>query len=140
MLEKICTDFETSKKLKELGVDLLSKSEEFLAYECGGKKNSVYLYHYTEMCNGIVKAYTLETLINVLPATISLPEDNQVYHFNLEKAGFCYELDNVDADDYNFVYDSEQHNNENYATLGAQLLIRLLEDEIITVNEVNNAG
>lgn len=132
MLDKICTDFETSKKLKELGVDLPTNFFWF-----SNASTHVCEYHIDEYIDeelgGLIPAYTLETLTNALPNTITLPKDNKTYNLRLyiEKSYYGHV--------YGYVgfYDTEP-NTKNDATLAAQLLIKLLQDEIITVNEVNN--
>ena len=136
------TSFEISKKLKELGVDLTTNigwSDIDLPSYYGvpgmpaqgfvdiSTSHSEYIlfccetgFKFEDGC----KAYTLEDILEVLPVKFKLGwhvMPNEISHAN-KKGLNCM----------------PRKEDETLADTAARLLIKLLEDKIITVDEVNN--
>jgi len=129
MLEKICTDLTTSRKIEKLGI---GKETEFY-YSLGGTllHNDLWIPSHSTF------AYTLEQIIDKLPESIQLDSDSlAIYYFTLEHGEVCYENGRQDHS-YDTTHTIER-GTDNLATCAAKLLIRLIEDKIITVEEVNN--
>ncbi len=124
MLEKICTNLETSKRLKELGIEV---ETEFYWAETGGEhlqyvESEVGMFHeawtYT-------KAYTLEQILEMLPARlniIEIPHDLVID----QKTTISYICDDVGHQLYSLSIGFD-----NLATTAGELLIKLKEDKLI---------
>lgn len=129
MLEKICTDLETSKRLKELGFN--DSKSEFVYW-----KDKPHYYHnlpFFEInrIQDLITCYTLEEIINELPLKIGGYGYLSVgVRQNQSNKPWCigYNLEN--NDDYG-VYYCDNLDNENLATTAARLWIKLKEDKII---------
>jgi hypothetical protein len=104
MLEKICTDLKTSKKLKELGFEVKT---DFYWIPCN--KNDI-------------PAYTLEHIISELPRIIEV--NNNIYHITISQYSIYY-INRLKLE----VFD--QYQEDNLATAAAKLWIKLKEDKII---------
>ena len=135
------TSFETSKKLKELGVDLPTKlfwqphyidikepdSSKWQLRYADGLIHPYPKFHIPapgeDHLKGAYKAYTLEDILKVLPIKFKLGwhvMPNGISHTN-KKGLNCI----------------PRKENETLADTAARLLIKLIEDKIITVEEVN---
>lgn len=134
MLEKICTNFETSRRLNELGIE----NEAFFywwffdfdkKYHLTSEDECIASSH---LKNNKTKAYTLEQILEMLPEYIVRKDKRSksgeiVLTLMLGKKSLWYA---------NFmIEDSEEINiNEdcnNLTTAAAKLLIKLKEDKII---------
>jgi|TARA_R110000782_G_scaffold128079_1_gene219727 hypothetical protein len=123
---KICTDFQTSKKLKKLGFAV----------------NTIFVYFkkelkvYTKSChltqeeiNKLIAAYTLEQILKMLPKIIKQKECTLSLRFKLHEAeGESYiEYSNPYFNKYK--YRTDIIADENLATTAARLLIKLIEEK-----------
>jgi len=128
MLEKITTDLETSKKLKELGFN--DSESEFVYWE--GKPHYYHNLPFFEIdkINDLITCYTLEQIINELPESY---EDKFGYdcYFTYQKANhtFYYQDEFNGPNKYEFSNFSTR--SDNLATTAAKLWIKLREDKII---------
>ena len=141
MLNKICTDLETSKKLKELGVvwdtklHAVTYGTEFGEFYCSlddGEFYNEFNTRVTLQVNNYYKAYTLEQILEMLPSDFmdKLGYDQYLY-FDAALRAFYYE----DFHGRPRLYEIVQKYSENLATTAARLLIKLVEDKIIKIGE-----
>jgi hypothetical protein len=131
MLDKICTNLETSKRLKELGVEIKSSTfwclddDPFIVVDDTGMKGE-----YECQC------YFLEQIIKILPKEIEadFDEETQTYRstyiFKLSTAENGYFMGYVNLISDN-IYIDFRCIKDNLATTAARLLIKLIEDKII---------
>jgi hypothetical protein len=130
MLEKICTDLETSKRLRELGFD--DSESEFVYWE--GKPNYYHnlpLYKINNNYNIIlITCYTLEQVLSKLPEYYK-SKSGYDYYFTYEKTNhtFYYQEEFNAPNKYEFSKFST--GSSNLATTAAKLWIKLKEDKII---------
>jgi hypothetical protein len=137
MLEKITTDLETSKKLKELGFnDSESELGFFLYPEFVYWKGKPHYYHnlpFYEInkITDLISCYTLEQIINELPLKIGGYGyfSVGVRQGNSSKP-WCVGY-NLEDDEYYGVFYCDNLDGENLATTAAKLWIKLKEYEII---------
>lgn len=156
------TSFEISKKLKELGVDL----ESGFYYEIENREVEFTIPTITitdlgtppspdkevsEVCvfkcrsyekpkNGdFYKAYTLEDILEVLPIRIPWkhPEYGNLGLF-LSRLSPYADRYGYRGDFDNSYFGVNRKDNETLSDTASRLLIKLIEDEIIAVDEVNN--
>lgn len=142
MLNKIVTDLETSKKLRELGVELRTELSWYgyqkldrpkqLIVDIDPVDNGYETFTYIEDC------FTLEQILEVLPS------EKKWRNINLQMAITKRNYDIIgDNYDIGWHYPGGQLNTispnsgENLATCAAKLLIELIEDKVITVEDVN---
>lgn len=122
MLEKITTDLETSKKLKELGfeADPIHIYRDISRQESDNKRVTKF-----------IPAYTLEQIINELPLKIGGYGyfSVGVRQGNSSKP-WCVGY-NLEDDEYYGVFYCDNLDGENLATTAAKLWIKLKEYEII---------
>lgn len=133
MLNKICTDLKTSKKLKELGIE----EETFFYwwfYDFDEKYHltSDHSYVNPRHLKNKIKAYTLEQIMKILPQRIVVKDSNSfsgetVLELIADQDSVYY--DNALIHDSPSIYIEEDCNN--LATTAAKLLIKLKEDKII---------
>lgn len=145
MLTKICTDFEASKTLKELGIE----AETSFCWEVLGKAKPPHLYHWEddeidiepfmtgnlniEKHSSLIKAYSLEQIWQMLPRIIIVKKQKRMLGMGKE---MIYYKNRLGYPVEPFIYDrsfSKKTNtwSENSATLSARLLIKLKQDKII---------
>jgi len=125
MIKQICTDLETSKRLKELGFD--DSKSEFVYWN-----NEPCYYHSLpfyeiDRINDLITCYTLEQIIDELPVNINYGDYRFYLRFEKCQGVFWYE------GGYNQTRKLEiaTINNDNLATTAAKLWIKLKESEII---------
>jgi hypothetical protein len=120
MLEKICTDLETSKRLKELGFD---DSESEFVYWNGKPEYYHNLPHFEiGRIEDLITCYTLEQILSELPDIIEV--NNSIYHLMISKNSIYY-FSHSKLE----VFANYQENN--LSTSSAKLWIKLKEDKII---------
>jgi len=138
MLNKICTDLETSKKLKELGVvgDLsIYKHSEFRVEPIpNDDKHRGYTEDQREFYRKatrefVYKAYTLEQILEMLPKELNRNSLILKCWYSVQPDKIKYFTDNVGE------YAEYRKEGENLATTAARLLIKLVEDKIIKIGE-----
>lgn len=125
MLEKICTDLETSKRLKELGFN--DSESEFVILSPSWDGEPKYYYNLIRF-TGIEKrdptpTYTLEQIISKLPRNIVISQI--VYDLS---------IDNYDIGYHNILFKKtyiQFSKQNNLSTSAAKLWIKLKEDKII---------
>jgi len=120
MLEKICTDLETSKKLKELGFD--DSESEFVYW----KDKLKYYYNLpfeVDKIQDLISCFTFEQIVNELPQMIEI--NNNIYHLMISKNSIYY-----------FSHSRLEifinYQESNLSISAAKLWIKLKEDKIIT--------
>ena len=129
MLEKICTNLKTSKRLKELGFEaetnFLYTPTEITASK--DKKLELQYWATTECIvwkkDSLIPAYTLEQIINELPRNIVISQI--VYDLSIDHHDFGYHNTLFKK---TYIQFSKQNN---LATTAAKLWIKLKEDKII---------
>jgi len=129
MLEKITTDLETSKKLKELGFN--DSESEFVYW-----KGKLHYYHnlpFFEIgkINDLVTCYTLEQIINELPKYLNFKGLCYYFSINYPDSALEYKYENDDMYQSNRTLLFTLINKNNLATTAAKLWIELKEREII---------
>jgi len=161
MLEKICTNLKTSKRLKELGFEaetnFLYTPTEITASK--DKKLELQYWATTEYIvwkkDSLIPAYTLEQILNELPRKIASEEKDSYRYLIMEtvnsfffnclkgripvdihylkniRGGHAFYYANSDYDDNSDYKHCNISNNTNKATTAAKLWIKLKEDEII---------
>jgi len=128
MLKKIVTSLEVSKELKELGVDLptlwswqgyrdveKNRDRDFCIEPYQGKSHEQY------------KCYVLETLLDALPKSPVIIDYESSFFLDFEDQALGY-FGICDNTNFNVKMKSEN----NLATTAAKLLIKLLQDKVIT--------
>jgi len=129
MLEKITTDLETSKKLKELGFN--DSESEFVYWK--GKPHYYHNLPFYEInkIDDLVTCYTLEQIINELPLKIG---GYGYFSIGVRQGNsskpWCVGY-NLEDDEYYGVFYCDNLDGENLATTAAKLWIKLKEDKII---------
>ena len=129
ILNKICTNFKTSKRLKELGIE----EETFFYWWFYDFDKKVHLTSEHQYINSghiknKIKAYTLEQILEMLPKRIRLKSDKFPSRF------FKYSL-KVDMKELKIYYNCSSEIkycidiDYNIATTGANLLIKLKENK-----------
>jgi hypothetical protein len=123
MLKKICTDLETSKRLKELGFD--DSESEFVYWK--GKPEYYHNLPFFEIdrIQDLITCYTLEQILNELPQLIKV--DNNMYHLVISKNSICY----YSHSRYAVLEIFLSYEEGNIATAAAKLWIKLKEDNVI---------
>lgn len=130
MLKTICTDLETSKKLKELGFD--DSKSEFVYWN-----NEPCYYHslpFFEIAriNDLITCYTLEEVLSELPK--SFRSSGLWYTLNFDYTEECIEYkwtsDEEHTTDKIYIYQLRD-TTDNWATTAARLWIQLKESEIV---------
>jgi len=122
MLEKICTDLETSKRLKELGFN--DSESEFVILCWDGEP----IYYYRLQLTAVSEkrdptpTYTLEQILSELPQIVEI--HNNIYHLMISKNSIYY-FSHSKLE----VFANYQENN--LSTAAAKLWIKLKEDKII---------
>ena len=123
MLKKICTDLETSKRLKELGFD--DSESEFVYWK--GKPEYYHNLPFFEIdrIQDLITCYTLEQILDELPQLIKV--DNNMYHLVISKNSICY----YSHSRYAVLEIFLSYEEGNIATAAAKLWIKLKEDNVI---------
>lgn len=130
MLDKICTDLETSKELERLGVQLITlKISNFNAQWVDGEIYSNYECERYDFGSHDKKeqdewcpAYTLEEILEMLP--------NCIWYLKIDKLLISYSHDKEFGGGDTFL-ELDKKDNENLATAAAKLVIKLKEYKII---------
>ena len=133
MLNKIVTDLETSKKLKELGIEMETKFyweedlyNESVSVGCWFEMPTDSAPHYK-----YTACFTLEQIIELLPETYEYCGNIEYLEVNNKKIGYdaYYERGGCDEEYLGFMMlEREDYYNINLATLAAKLLIKLKQD------------
>ena len=122
MLEKICTDLETSKKLKELGFD--DSESEFVYWKDKPKYYHNLPVYEVDKIQDLISCFTFEQIVNELPQMIEI--NNNIYHLMISKNSIYY-----------FSHSRLEifinYQESNLSTSAAKLWIKLKEDKIITL-------
>jgi len=129
MLEKICTDLETSKRLKELGFEAETNFYWTITTIDEWNKNQWNIIYFKDRVMAkyepTVPAYTLEQILNELPQLIKV--DNNMYHLVISKNSICY----YSHSRYAVLEIFLSYEEGNIATAAAKLWIKLKEDNVI---------
>jgi len=130
MLEKICTDLETSKKLKELGFD--DSESEFVYWK--GKPEYYHNLPFFEIdrIQDLITCYTLEQILKELPKSFN--SGALRYNLNFDYTEECIEYKWISNEPYTedkiLIWELRDIA-DNFATTAAKLWIKLKEYEII---------
>jgi len=135
MLEKITTDLETSKKLKELGFKAETKFYWTITSIDKWNKNEWNLVYFKDIpmakYEPTIPVYTLEQIINELPKYFNFKR--LCYYFSINYSDdaleYKYESDDMYQSDRTLFF--TLINKNNLATTAAKLWIKLKEDKII---------
>lgn len=130
MLKEICTDLQTSKKLKELNFD--DSRSQFVYW----KGNSVFYdclpFYEVDRLNDLYSCYTLEQILKELPKSFN--SAGLTYNLNFDYIEECIEYkwisDEYYTEDKIYLYELRDIA-DNFATTAAKLWIKLKECEII---------
>ena len=136
MLKNICTDLETSKKLKELGLNL---ETQLYHTKIDNDKYFICSYHSEfvkdmKLCPGdvYIPAYTLEQILNKLPK--SLNSGAFRYNLSVDYIEECIEYKWISDEPYTedkILIWGLRDITDNFATTAAKLWIQLKNYEII---------
>lgn len=128
------TSFEISKKLRDLGIHLDTNFSWIKMDHAENGGTMIWEIHYEDNVNGIeypneyhIEAYTLEDILEVLPKHLSSEGYSESLIVEVKYNLIGYEM----------IWNEGRKENETLATTAARLLIKLLEDKIITIEEVN---
>ena len=130
MLKKICTDLETSKKLKELGFD--DSESEFVYWK--GKPEYYHNLPFFEInrIQDLITCYTLEQILKELPKSFN--SGALRYNLNFDYTEECIEYKWISDEPYTedkiLIWELRDIA-DNFATTAAKLWIKLKEYEII---------
>jgi hypothetical protein len=134
MLEKITTDLETSKKLKELGFN--DSESEFVYWK--GKPHYYHNLPFYEInkITDLISCYTLEQILEKLPKSFNAYGlyYSLVFDYNEECIEYKWVSDEPYTADKIYIYQLkyiDSKSNVNWATTAAKLWIKLKEYEII---------
>jgi len=120
MLEKICTDLETSKKLKQLGFD--DSESEFVYWKDRPKYYHNLPFYEVDKIQDLISCFIFEQIVNELPQMIEI--NNNIYHLMISKNSICY-----------FSHSRLEifinYQESNLSISAAKLWIKLKEDKII---------
>jgi len=119
MLEKICTDLETSKRLKELGFKAETNFYWIITAIDEWNKNQWNIIYFKDR---VMAKYTLEQILSELPDIIEV--NNSIYYLMISKNSIYY-FSHSKLE----VFANYQENN--LSTAAAKLWIKLKEDKII---------
>ena len=131
MLDKICTDLTTSKRLKELGIEM--KTKFYWESDIYNQNYSVGCWYEKPQDNvgyfEYIPCFTLEQILEILPKIIKQKECPLSLRFKLHEAkGESYiEYSNPYFNKYEYRTDISA--DENLATTAARLLIKLIEEK-----------
>ena len=130
MLKKICTDLETSKRLKELGFD--DSESEFVYWK--GKPEYYHNLPFFEIdrIQDLITCYTLEQILKELPKSFN--SGALRYNLNFDYTEECIEYKWISDEPYTedkiLIWELRDIA-DNFATTAAKLWIKLKEYEII---------
>ena len=130
MLEKIYTDLETSKRLKELGFD--DSESEFVYWK--GKPEYYHNLPFFEIdrIQDLITCYTLEQILKELPKSFN--SGALRYNLNFDYTEECIEYKWISDEPYTedkiLIWELRDIA-DNFATTAAKLWIKLKEYEII---------
>jgi len=139
------TSYEISKKLEEIGLE--AETMFYWVKDQYDKSDSdfyitVCLNPYGNAHAKIIKAYDLETILEMLPNDIDVWDGSiDGLEINKDGIGYVVEFGSCGEDDYE-TSDSnylQKEESENLATTAARLLIKLIEDKVLT-NPNNKAS
>ena len=136
MLDKICTDLTTSKRLKELEIEI--KTKFYWESDIYNQNYSVGCWYEKPQDNvgyfEYIPCFTLEQILEVLPKEIEadFDEETQTYRstyiFKLSTAETGYFMGYVNLISDN-IYIDFRCIKDNLATTAARLLIKLIEEK-----------
>lgn len=130
MIKQICTDLETSKRLKELGFD--DSKSEFVYWN-----NKPCYYHSLpfyeiDRIQDLITCYTLEQILKELPKSFN--SGALRYNLNFDYTEECIEYKWISNEPYTedkiLIWELRDIA-DNFATTAAKLWIKLKESEII---------
>jgi len=130
MLKRICTDLETSKKLKELGFD--DSESEFIYWN--GKPEYYHNLPHFEIgrIQDLITCYTLEQILKELPKSFN--SGALRYNLNFDYTEECIEYKWISDEPYTedkiLIWELRDIA-DNFATTAAKLWIQLKNYEII---------
>ena len=122
MLEKICTDLETSKKLKELGFN--DSESEFVYWKGKPKYYHNLPFYEVDKIQDLISCFTFEQIVNELPQMIEI--NNNIYHLMISKNSIYYFS-------HSRLEIFMNYQESNLSISAAKLWIKLKEDKIITL-------
>tara|TARA_R110000751_G_scaffold93840_2_gene183228 strand:- start:89 stop:502 length:414 start_codon:yes stop_codon:yes gene_type:complete len=136
MLDKICTDLTTSKRLKELEIEI--KTKFYWESDIYNQNYSVGCWYEKPQDNvgyfEYIPCFTLEQILEILPKEIEadFDEETQTYRstyiFKLSTAETGYFMGYVNLISDN-IYIDFRCIEDNLATTAARLLIKLIEEK-----------
>jgi len=130
MLKRICTDLETSKKLKELGFD--DSESEFIYWN--GKPEYYHNLPHFEIgrIQDLITCYTLEQILKELPKSFN--SGALRYNLNFDYTEECIEYKWISDEPYTedkiLIWELRDIA-DNFATTAAKLWVQLKNYEII---------
>tara|TARA_R110002124_G_C8639294_1_gene488128 strand:+ start:156 stop:578 length:423 start_codon:yes stop_codon:yes gene_type:complete len=139
MLDKICTDLTTSKRLKELEIEI--KTKFYWESDIHNQNYSVGCWYEKPQDNvgyfEYIPCFTLEQILEILPKIIKQKEGALSLRFKLHKVkgeSYMEYLNLLCYPYFNFYLKEPKHHtdisvNENLATTLAKLLIKLIEEK-----------
>ena len=136
MLEKICTDLETSKRLKELGFEAETDFYWTITTIDEWNKNQWNIIYFKDRVMAkyepTVPAYTLEQILKELPKSFN--SGALRYNLNFDYTEECIEYKWISDEPYTedkiLIWELRDIA-DNFATTAAKLWIKLKEDKII---------
>jgi len=141
MLNKICTDLTTSKRLKELGVEMETNFcwVKYCLPSYDAPTQLEYMgpeYYSPSPESDYTKAYVLEQILEMLPKNIKISNYNSIslylkLHEIKDECYIKYMNHYLNEDMYHIKIIED----ENLATTAARLLIKLIDDGIINLKE-----
>lgn len=145
MIKQICTDLETSKKLKELGFEAETEFYYTPTYITTNEKRHLELQYWHDatrhsawQISTLIKAYTLEQVLSKLPELIEHSFHYYTLNFNYTEEYIEYKrnIEYKPINDEPYTEDKVlicqiRDIRENWATTAAKLWIKLKESEII---------
>ena len=134
MLEKITTDLETSKKLKELGFN--DSETQFVYWKGKPVFYDCLPFYEINKITDLISCYTLEQILEKLPKSFNAYGlyYSLVFDYNEECIEYKWVSDEPYTADKIYIYQLKYMGlacNVNWATTAAKLWIKLKEDKII---------
>ncbi len=130
MLKSICTDLETSKKLRELGFD--DSKSEFVYWRDKPEYYHNLPFYEIYKIQDLISCYTLEQILKELPKSFN--SGGLVYNLNFDYTEECIEYKWISDEPYTedkiLIWELRDIT-DNFATTAAKLWIQLKNYEII---------
>lgn len=131
------TDYETSKKLEEIGFKSETSLYHILTIENGRK--GIFLGDNTDSYIERVKSYKIKTILKALPKQISISDEEGegLFPLRIDRDKMEYRLGNEYYSKSSGFF-ADIKDGENPATTAAKLLICLVEEGIIELKVSND--